>query len=111
MSMLLAIHDLTQRKKLAHRVVVAHLNHHLRGTESDADQQFVRRHAERLGFEFVAGSARLSTKGNLEQAARDERYRFLCRTARQNDAFAVLTAHTKRSHRDAPPLQDMRKRG
>src|SRR4030095_1778871 len=95
MSMLLAIHDLTQRKKLAHRVVVAHLNHHLRGTESDADQQFVRRHAERLGFEFVAGSRRLSTKGNREQAARDERYRFLCRTARQNDAFAVLTAHTQ----------------
>lgn len=95
MSLLLAIDDLTRRKKLAHRVVVAHLNHKLRGGESDADERFVRAQAKRLGFEFVVGSARLTKKGNLEQAARDARYKFLSRTARENNAFAVLTAHTQ----------------
>ncbi|MBK8304986.1 MAG: tRNA(Ile)-lysidine synthetase, partial [Chloracidobacterium sp.] len=35
--LLLAIHDLTQRKKLGHRVVAAHFDHGLRSDESEAD--------------------------------------------------------------------------
>jgi tRNA(Ile)-lysidine synthase len=93
--MLLAISDLMKRKKLKHRVVVAHLNHGLRGKESDADEVFVEKHAKRLGFEFVVGKASLAKKGNLEQAARTTRYKFLAKVARENDAFAVVVAHTQ----------------
>ncbi|HUR98886.1 MAG TPA: tRNA lysidine(34) synthetase TilS [Pyrinomonadaceae bacterium] len=95
MSLLLAIHDLVKREKLKHRVIVAHLNHGLRGQESDRDERFVRDEAERLGFEFVVGSAQLAKKGNLEQAARNARYKFLSKVARENGAFAVLTGHTQ----------------
>jgi tRNA(Ile)-lysidine synthase len=95
MSLLIAIHDLVKRKKLTHRIVTAHFNHGLRGRESDKDEQFVREEAERLGFEFVAGFSTLAEKGNLEQVARDARYKFLSRTARDHAAFAVLTGHTK----------------
>jgi tRNA(Ile)-lysidine synthase len=95
MSLLLGIDDLVKRKKLTHRVIVAHFNHRLRGGESDGDEQFTGRQAERFGFEFVTGSASIPNKGNLEQAARNARYRFLTRIAKQNDAFAVLTGHTQ----------------
>jgi tRNA(Ile)-lysidine synthase len=95
MSMLLAISDLMKRKKLSHRVVVAHLNHGLRGKESDADEIFVEKQAKRHGFEFLGGTASFAKKGNLEQAARNARYKFLAKVARENDAFAVLVAHTQ----------------
>ncbi len=95
MSLLLAISDLVTRKKLSHRVIVAHFNHGLRGKESDGDERFVRQQAECLGFEFVVGTASIARKGNLEQAARNARYKFLTKVAKENDAFAVLVAHTQ----------------
>jgi tRNA(Ile)-lysidine synthase len=95
MSLLLGVDDLGKRKKLTHRVIVAHFNHRLRGEESDGDERFTARQADRLGFEFVSGSAPFPKKGNLEQAARNARYRFLTKIAKQNEAFAVLTGHTQ----------------
>lgn len=95
MSLMLAIHDLVKRDKLQLRVIVAHLNHRLRGRESDDDEEFVRQQAEKLGFEFVSGTARLAKKGNLEQNARDARYKFLRETAQSMGAFGVIVAHTQ----------------
>ena len=94
-SLLLAIHDLVQRKKLRHRFMVAHFNHKLRGRERDSDESFVKKLAERLDLPFTVGAGRLSTKGNLEQNARDARYKFLLQTAKEYGAFAILTAHTQ----------------
>ena len=94
MSLLLAIEDLVRRKKLRLRIVVAHLNHKLRGKESDADQEFVADCARDLGFEFVTAAGKISKKGNLEQNARDARYDFLGRAAVDLDGSVVLTAHT-----------------
>jgi tRNA(Ile)-lysidine synthase len=48
-----------------------------------------------LGFEFVSKSARLPKTGNLEQHAREARYKFLLDVAIKNKAFAVLTGHTQ----------------
>jgi tRNA(Ile)-lysidine synthase len=93
-SLLLALHDLTNRKKLGHRIVAAHFNHRLRGAESDADEEYIRLLTVKLGIEFAVGHATLSKEGNLEQNARDARYQFLTRTAKAVGAFAVLTAHT-----------------
>ncbi|MBK8302814.1 MAG: tRNA lysidine(34) synthetase TilS [Chloracidobacterium sp.] len=93
-SLLLAIHDLTQRKKLGHRIVAAHFDHGLRGAESDADAEFVRDLTTNLGVELSIKRGKVSMKGNLEQNARDERYVFLTETAKNLDAFAVLTGHT-----------------
>ncbi len=95
MSLLLAINDLVKRKKLSGPIIIAHFNHKLRGWEGDADEAFVRDVAGELGMEFVAGRRTIRSKGNLEQNARDERYKFLTKTAGETKAVAVLTAHTK----------------
>lgn len=93
-SLLLAIHDLIKRKKLSHRIIAAHLNHRLRGAESDADEEFVRSLTGRLKIELSVKRADIPTTGNLEQNARDVRYSFLRETAAKLDAFAILTGHT-----------------
>lgn len=93
-SLLLAMDDLFSRKKIEHRIIAAHLNHGLREAESDADESFVRELATRLGVQYVCERRNVEQKGNLEQNARTARYEFLHRTARENQAFAVLTGHT-----------------
>lgn len=91
-SLLLAMHDL--REKLSNRLVAAHFNHKLRGSESDADEAFVRSLTSKLKIELVVGHGDIPIKGNLEQNARDARYRFLSEAAKNMRAFAVLTGHT-----------------
>ena len=94
LSLLLALHDLRQRKKLKLRIVAAHFNHKLRGAESDADEEFVKHLAAEKGFELALGHGPIAAEGNLEQNARNARYDFLTRTADNLKAYGVLTAHT-----------------
>jgi len=74
-------------------VVAAHLNHGLRGTESDADEAFVAELAEALGIPFRSKRADAFT-GNLEAAAREARYAFLGDVATECGAAWVATGHT-----------------
>jgi tRNA(Ile)-lysidine synthase len=56
---------------------VAHLNHQLRGTESNEDERFVAEMAARFGVPFYHGSADIAAaKDNLEQAGRSARRAF-----------------------------------
>ena len=78
---------------------VAHLNHCLRGSESDADEQFVRGLAERLGISFHverADAGRLSrqSKINQEAAGRKLRWRFFQSLIETGKASCVALAHT-----------------
>src|SRR5215468_376763 len=80
-------------------IVVAHLNHQLRGEESDEDEAFVRDLAGRLNLtvftERVAVAERAkAVKGNLEAVARRLRYEFLLRAAHARGANMIFTAHT-----------------
>src|SRR5262249_9067774 len=80
-------------------ITVAHLNHQLRGEESDQDEAFVRDLAGRLKLPFfiekipVAERAR-AEKRNLEAVARKLRYEFLLKGAGECGAGFVFTAHT-----------------
>ena len=85
-------------KEAGRQAVVAHLDHGLR-PESPLDQAFVRALAERLGFPFFTERVEVAriaqARGeNLEAVAREVRYAFLHRVAREVGARAILTAHT-----------------
>jgi len=78
---------------------VAHLNHLLRGDESDKDAGFVRGVAIRLGLPLtvksvdVGAAAKASRKG-IEDAARECRYRFLQEVASENQCNRIAVGHT-----------------
>ncbi len=85
-------------------LVVAHLNHQLRGADSDADEAFV----AALHARLAAGGAALTfcregidvaarardERGNLEDVARRVRYAWLAEVARSAGATWVATGHT-----------------
>ncbi|WP_243371879.1 tRNA lysidine(34) synthetase TilS [Geotalea sp. SG265] len=85
-------------KSLRLRLVVAHLNHCLRGAESDADEAFVRDLADSYGIPFVAkavdvGALSRQEKLSLEEAGRLARYSFFRELAADCKAGSVAVAH------------------
>jgi tRNA(Ile)-lysidine synthase len=76
-------------------LVVAHLNHQLRGPASDADASFVAGLLPQLPHHIEAIDVRVKAAGdNLEAAARQLRYDFLSRVAASVSAGWVATGHT-----------------
>ena len=87
------------KDKLGLRLLVAHLNHQLRGEDSDADEAFVRRLAERLELEFIVRREDVAAraekdKSNLEEAGRQARLEFFASLVAGGKADAVAVAHT-----------------
>ena len=81
------------------RLVAAHVNHQLRGAESDEDERFVRHECETLGLPCEVGRAPVAeiadAQGDgIEAAARQARYEFLTETAHRVGARFVATGHT-----------------
>ncbi len=80
------------------RLHAAHLNHRIRGEDADADQAFTERLAREWQVPLTVGSADVPALARerrlaLEEAARQARYTFLLRTARDVGARAVAVAH------------------
>ncbi|WP_223911579.1 tRNA lysidine(34) synthetase TilS [Geobacter sp. AOG1] len=89
---------LVNLQELGLYLVVAHLNHQLRGSESDGDEEFVVRladsyklpvEARRVDVRKLARRQRLS----LEEAGRVARYRFFDEIAATHGARCVALAH------------------
>ena len=98
-ALLLALDELIKAGRLKLDLLVAHLNHRLRGQAGSADARWVALSAKRLGHKSAVGSIDVKeraakTGDNLEQAARRVRYGFLEQKARAVRANVVLTAHT-----------------
>jgi len=89
----LMLHDLVADGRRSLTLHLAHMNHGLRGDDSDGDEAFCRALAERLALPISVGRAVATTGGSIEAAARHIRYEFLTRTALQVGATAVATAH------------------
>ena len=76
------------------RIGVGHVDHGLRGRESRRDRRFVEQLAARLGCEVYVTEARVAQGANLEERAREVRYRALFDLARRNRYQTIATAHT-----------------
>ena len=100
-ALLLAIHHANQAKHDAVGVGLSavHVNHGLRGNESDADQQFVADLCGRLDIPLHLHHASIpdrvaATRETIEEAARNVRYDFFTSLIVSNQADSILTAHT-----------------
>ncbi len=94
LSLILSVHP---REK----IIVAHFDHSLRSTESDADRELVAEicKKENIICEFTKmdiGRLAEQEKMSIESIARRERYRFLESVRQKYDARYIITAH----HRD-----------
>ncbi len=91
------------QEELKAKLHVAHLNHQLRGAESEADADYVSDLAHQWGV--PATIERRDVKGyqarqrlSLEEAAREVRYSFLTQVAGAIGANRVAVGHTKDDH-------------
>ena len=100
-------------KELGLDVAVAHVNHGLRGAESDTDEEFTKELAGTLGVPFfatkvallgpspAASALRLARRplpggeANLEAAGREARRQFFIETARRRGYSKIALAHTR----------------
>jgi tRNA(Ile)-lysidine synthase len=75
---------------------VAHVNHKLRGEESDEDERFVADLARRHGLELLVRAAAVDRErgAGIEAAARALRYDFFRELARAGRVRKIATAHT-----------------
>ncbi len=82
--------------KLAGSLSVVHVNHDLRGAESDDDEQFVRQLAASLGLRFHCRRVSLAAlDSNLEQAGRKARSRYFSDLISTGQLDRIATGHTR----------------
>jgi tRNA(Ile)-lysidine synthase len=105
-ALLLTLHEAnaTPRESLGVGLSAVHINHHLRGNESNADQQFVEDLCISLDIPLHLHQANIPARidktradGNpetIEEAARNARYEFFTTVLASGHADSILTAHT-----------------
>lgn len=79
-------------------IFVAHLNHLIRGKESEEDAQFVSDLAKKFKLSFITESMDIKEiarkrKMSLEEAAREERYKFFESAAKRVGANVIAVGH------------------
>ena len=88
------------RAELGIVLSVAHVNHKLRGAESDEDERFVAQLARQYELDLHVGEGpveamrRSEISSGIEAAARELRYGFFRQLARQGRVAKIATAHT-----------------
>lgn len=100
-ALLLLLNDANARKRAPLGVGLAaiHINHRLRGPESEADQAFVESLCARLAIPLTIQAVDTADHANtygetLEEAARNLRYRLFRELLASGAATSVATAHT-----------------
>lgn len=86
--------DVLKKIKPENKIVAIHLNHNWRGEESDREEENGRTFCHNIGVDFY--SEKLSDNiPHTETAARDARYEFFEKCAKQFNSKIVFTAHNK----------------
>ncbi len=114
MTMLRLFQRLRDRWNLS--LAVAHINHTLRGAESDEDEAFVRNRCSHDSLPFFV--ERADTLGfttthrvSTQAAARELRYAFLTKVGQQCSADAIATAHQASDNAETVLLNALRGSG
>ncbi len=81
------------KKQHPFKLIVTHVNHGLRGKESDNDASFAQKLAEKNACGFELHKIKTKPKGNIEEQFRKIRYDFLEKTRKKHKADLILTAH------------------
>ena len=76
-------------------VCAVHVNHGLRGEESDTDEAFVCEFCETLGIELHVQRLSLTLEHSIEETARELRYQAFFDTADLLSCNRIATAHTE----------------
>jgi tRNA(Ile)-lysidine synthase len=117
-ALLHALRELSQSFDL--KLLIGHVNHGLRGEQSEADEAAVRALAAGLGLEVqslrvdpevLRGGRRSRQRPTLEEAARTLRYRALSRMATRAGAARIATAHTRNDQAETVLLRLFRGTG
>ena len=87
-------------KELGYELICAHCNFHLRGKESERDEEFVRKLCDKLDIPlhvvpFDTKAYSRSHKISIEMAARELRYEYFEHLRNELNADAVCVAHHK----------------
>ncbi len=97
-ALFLILNQLNQKHQPSWQLIIAHLNHQLRGKEANQDERFVKLLARRFKVPIYvkrqAISKLISTGKSLETVAREARYLFLAEIARKVSATTVAVGHT-----------------
>ena len=90
------------KKKFDLKIIVAHLNHDLRGEESDRDENFVKDTCAYQNEKIIFEHKKICVKNfaqekkiNLEEAGRLCRYKFFGDLCKKYSANKIATAHNK----------------
>src|SRR5687767_1272815 len=115
-ALLLALEELFRMGKLDLRLMVAHLDHGLRGIAGVEDALWVATTARNLGFTVELGKADVverasHARDNLEQAARRARYEFLRSVAEKCHSRVIVTGHTMDDQAETVMLRLLRGSG
>ncbi len=91
------------KEELGIELHTAHLNHQLRGTESESDAQYVFDLAQSLNVPVTierqdVTAYQTQKRISLEEAAREVRYNFLAQTAKAIGTSQVAIGHTRDDH-------------
>lgn len=90
------LHLLHQMRTDAHlSLIVVHINHHLRGEESDLDERFVRKLCDRLNVNCIVKHVRFTTDRDLENQARLARREILYNILKSYKFDRIALAHQK----------------
>ncbi len=94
------LHIINQfKRKFNLKISAAHLNHSLRGKDSDEDEKFVKRLCKSLQIELFTLKVNVKSfskvrKIGIEETSRELRYEYLNKISKEIKANKIATAHT-----------------
>ena len=79
--------------ELGYDITIAHLNHQLRGNDSNEDEAFTMNLAKKWNAGYICERVNIPKNGNLENNARKTRYEFLEKCRQEFNADFIAVAH------------------